>query len=235
MFNEKDFPFLAERGHVVSFVGGGGKTTLMYTMATCCARKGWRVLAATTTHIMQPPGGVWAQTAAERDMLWNCGSYAVAGSAASDEKLTTPPPEQLKQWMRLADTTFIEADGAKCRPCKAPAAHEPVLLPQSDIVIAVAGASALGKPLQEVCFRTELAAALLRVPVNILLTPELLAALLADKNGGRKAVGSRSFYVIINQVDTDERKASAGKAADILREMYHLPCILTHFEEGERA
>ena len=29
---ETQFPFLAEKGHVVSLVGGGGKTTLMYAM-----------------------------------------------------------------------------------------------------------------------------------------------------------------------------------------------------------
>lgn len=57
MIDEKIFPFLAEKGHVISLVGGGGKTTLMYNLAAHCAHKGWRVLAATTTHIMQPPGG----------------------------------------------------------------------------------------------------------------------------------------------------------------------------------
>ena len=30
---ENDFPFLMEKGHIVSLVGGGGKTTLMYAMA----------------------------------------------------------------------------------------------------------------------------------------------------------------------------------------------------------
>ena len=33
MLNEKEFPFLAEKGHIVSLVGGGGKTTLLYAMA----------------------------------------------------------------------------------------------------------------------------------------------------------------------------------------------------------
>ena len=54
MLNEKELPFLAEKGHIVSLVGGGGKTTLLYAMADHCARKGWRVLVTTTTHIRQP-------------------------------------------------------------------------------------------------------------------------------------------------------------------------------------
>ena len=44
MIVEQQFPFLAEKGHLVSLVGGGGKTTLLYAMASHCAQKGWRVL-----------------------------------------------------------------------------------------------------------------------------------------------------------------------------------------------
>ena len=218
-----------------ALVGGGGKTTLMYNLAAHCARKGWRVLAATTTHIMQPPGGVWAQTDAELFRLWKCGSYAVAGTAAHGGKLTAPPQAQLERWMTLADIVLIEADGAKRMPCKAPAAHEPVLLPQCDTVLAVAGLSALRHPLREVCFRAELAAELLCVPQDAQLTPELLANLLASEAGGRKAVGDRSFYVVLNQVDTKEQAALARQVADILKKIYRISCATSHFEKGERA
>ncbi len=47
-------PFLREKGHVVSLVGGGGKTTLLYGMARLCAAEGQRVLVSTTTHIQRP-------------------------------------------------------------------------------------------------------------------------------------------------------------------------------------
>ena len=67
---ENDFPFLTEKGHIVSLVGGGGKTTLMYAMAAHCVRKNWHVLVTTTTHIMRPPGAVWARTDADLFRLW---------------------------------------------------------------------------------------------------------------------------------------------------------------------
>ena len=235
MVNETLFPFLAQKGHVVSLVGGGGKTTLLYAMAAYCACKGWRVLVMTTTHILQPPGGVWAQSDAERDSLWNRGQYVVAGTAAPGGKLTAPEKEQMERWMQLADIVLIEADGAKHMPCKAPAAHEPVLLPQSDIMLAVAGASALGRPIKEVCFRPELAEKLLGVSCAAVLTPELLAKLLANENGGRRSVCGRSFYAVLNQTDNPERLLSAKRTAEILQESYSVPCILTHFDQGERA
>ena len=118
---------------------------------------------------------------------------------------------------------------------KAPAAHEPVLLPQCDTVLAVAGLSALRHPLREVCFRAELAAELLCVPQDAQLTPELLAKLLASEAGGRKAVGDRSFYVVLNQVDTKEQAALARQVADILKKIYRISCATSHFEKGERA
>ena len=39
---EQKFPFLREKGHVVSLIGGGGKTTLLYALSAYCMAKGWR-------------------------------------------------------------------------------------------------------------------------------------------------------------------------------------------------
>lgn len=42
------------RERIVSIVGAGGKTTLMYALAGEYARRGLRVGAGTTTHILRP-------------------------------------------------------------------------------------------------------------------------------------------------------------------------------------
>ena len=44
----KDLPFLGETGHVISLVGGGGKTTLLYALARHYSAQGQRVLVSTT-------------------------------------------------------------------------------------------------------------------------------------------------------------------------------------------
>ena len=232
MLREADLPFLAEQGHVVSLVGGGGKTTLLYAMARHCAAKGWRVLVSTTTHI-QCPERNWARTEAQREALWAAGQFAVAGAPAEGGKLTRPPA--LQKWMAQADAVFLEADGAKRLPCKAPAAHEPVLLPESDWVLAVAGLSAVGRPLGEVCFRLENACALLGVGPETPLTPALLAKLLASDAGGRKNVGARRFAAVLNQADTPERQAAGKTTQEILQTQYGVTAVLTQFTEEERA
>ena len=231
---ETQFPFLAEKGHVVSLVGGGGKTTLLYAFARHCAAKGWRVLVSTTTHIRQP-GENYAADEAALASLWAAGRYAVAGVPAEQGKLTALPPEQLTRWMERADMVLLEADGAKRMPCKVPAAHEPVLLPESDIVLAVAGLSALGRPLREVCFRLEQACALLGAAPETLLTPELLARLLASEQGGRKLVGNRRFSVVLNQADAPARIAAGEQTLALLRKKYEVQGVLTYFDERERA
>ena len=118
------------------------------------------MLAATTTHIRQPDHNM-AHTEAECSALWAAGEYAVLGTPDGCGKLTAPPPDLLHRWIPQADAVFLEADGAKRMPCKAPASREPVLLPECDTVLAVAGLSALGRPLREVCFRLDEACALL--------------------------------------------------------------------------
>ncbi len=271
---EQCFPFLREKGHVVSLVGGGGKTTLLYALSACCAAKGWRVLTSTTTHIRKPlnvpwievgeaqdaeldispehksvnektqcenvawESTAWENARKERDRLWQKGTYVVAGTPASHEKLTILPKQILNEWILDADITFLEADGAKRFPCKFPAAHEPVILPQSDIVVAVAGLSALYRPLKEVCFRAELACEEWNREMPIskedVLTPEILAWLLGSENGARKDTAGRSFLVVLNQADTQKQRKDGRKVLDILEQTYGIHGILTSFSELER-
>ena len=233
MLNEKEFPFLAEKGHTVSLVGGGGKTTLLSAMADHCACKGWRVLVMTTTHIRQP-AACYAPDDAALTALWQAGHYAVIGTPAENGKLTLPPP-QLLRWITRADAVFIEADGAKHYPCKLPAAHEPVLLPQSDIVLAVAGLSALGKPLREVCFRYDtIQPQFFAAAPDAPLTPAMLSQLLASARGGRKAVGDRQFCAVLNQADTPKLRQQGIQIQQLLHQQ-SIQCVLTHFEVEERA
>ena len=228
-------PLLHVGRGVTAIIGGGGKTTLMETLAGELSKKG-KVIITTTTHICRPKQYetlLDADEAAVSAALERSGIVCVASQAESG-KLCAP-------WLsmgtlaQLADFVLVEADGAKRLPCKVPAAHEPVLLPESDIVQAVAGLSALGRPLQECCFRTELACALLGVPPETCLTPDLLARLLACGQGGRKGVGTRAFGVVLNQADTPERTLLGKQSLKILWEQDRVRGVLTHFDEGERA
>lgn len=234
MIIKGEFSFLKDRKHVISLVGAGGKTTLLYALAEEFARNGVRTVVTTTTHIYQPEESVWARNPQEAKALWNQGSYAVVGVPCKDGKLTGLSSRELDIYMQMADTVLIEADGAKGRPCKVPADHEPVIPKACDLVIGVMGMSALGKPLQEVCFRKEEAARLLKMAPTEPMTAERMARILAAKEGTRKNVGHREYYVVLNQCDSIERIQAGEQILRLLREQGMEQGILTCFRKEQR-
>ena len=209
------FDFFTDgRKHNICLVGGGGKTTVMYELATAWADCGRRVLVLTSTHILKPADGSFAADAAAVHNLWQQGRYAVIGTPElATGKLTAPPQEVYENLQPQADVILCEADGSRHLPCKAPAEHEPVLLPDSDIVLAVAGMDALGRPLAQACQRTQLAAELLDCSVEKRINAQMLASLLLSEQGARKNVGARAYYIVLNKCDL----LKAAQQEEILR------------------
>lgn len=101
---------------------------------------------------------------------------------------------------------------------KVPADHEPVIHPATDVVIAVLGMRAVGRPLEEVCFRASRAAAILEVDKDHTVTPEDFAKLFLSSRGGKKNVGAREYICIINQCDSEAQRRAALPALRLLRE-----------------
>ena len=210
------FKYLQEKKHIVSLVGAGGKTTVMYQLAEHFANLGEKVLVSTTTHIFQPACN-FAESVAEVEALWQAGCYAVVGSVeAGTGKLTQLSEDVLENSCRVADLVLIEADGAKRLPCKAPAENEPVLLENCDTVIAVMGLDALRNRISEVCFRLEKVQEVLGVESEHCLTEEDAVKLLLSEQGAFKNVGQRAYFIVLNKCDDEYRLKSALKIRSLL-------------------
>lgn len=197
------FDFFTDgKKHNICLVGGGGKTTVMYELAAAWAACGRMVLVLTSTHILCPADGSFAADVPAVQNLWQQGRYAVIGTLELSTGKLTAPPQDLYEALKLqADVILCEADGSKHHPCKAPAAHEPVLLPDSDIVLAVVGMDALGNSLQQACQRPQPAAAFLGCSLDSVIDEQMLAALLLSEQGSRKNVGTRTYYIVLNKCD----------------------------------
>lgn len=197
------FDFFSDgKKHTICLVGGGGKTTVMYELAAAWAACGRKALALTSTHILQPADGSFAADAVAVHNLWQQRRYAVIGTPElATGKLTLPLQSVYEELKLQADVILCEADGSRHHPCKVPAENEPVLLPDSDIVLAVAGMDALGRPLAQACQRPQLAAELLGCSAEKIIDAQMLASLLLSEQGARKNVGARAYYIVLNKCD----------------------------------
>lgn len=197
------FDFFTDgKKHTICLVGGGGKTTVMYELAAAWAACGCKVLVLTSTHILQPADGSFAADAAAVHNLWQQRRYAVIGTPELDTGKLTAPLQSVYEALKLqADVILCEADGSRHHPCKVPAEYEPVLLPDSDIVLAVVGMDALGCPLAQACQRPQPAAAFLGCSLDSVIDEQMLAALLLSEQGARKNVGARAYYIVLNKCD----------------------------------
>jgi len=228
------FGFFGAAKQTVSIVGGGGKSTLMYFMASTCAREGKKVLVTTTTNIYMPDESIYARTVEEAENLWERGKITVIGTPMPGKgKLKMPDENLLKTLIARADVSFIEADGAKHYPTKVPKEGEPVLIPESDLVIGVFGLSAIGKPLKACCFRLERAMELLGVDENHVLTEEDAAEILSSPCGTMKDVGSRKYCVVLNQCDDGQRRRAGNEIAARLALLGVPQVVMTAFDPDE--
>ena len=201
-------PLLHVGRGVTAIIGGGGKTTLMETLAEELSKKG-KVIITTTTHIRRP---------AQYETLLDADEPAVSaaldrsnivcvGEAAENGKLCAPRLS-MNALTHCADFVLVEADGAKRLPLKAHAPHEPVIPANAQRVVLVVGADGFGKPIRDVCHRSERYAALCGVSENALVTPELEATLILAEGLGDR--------VYINKVETAEDYDRAAALANRL-------------------
>ena len=205
---------------LVAAIGGGGKTTLLRSLAAELRERGARVVLATTTHFMPFDGieTVSSSNKAEVEAILArddivCAAAPAAGRAGAAGKLG-PSPIAVDELRLLADVVLVEADGSKRLPLKLHESHEPVVSANATAVVYVLGASGFGQPLASACHRAELASELLGIdPGEAAATPELAAMLLAAEIE-RGAIAPT--HIIVNQAEGDVAHAQAAAfAADL--------------------
>lgn len=190
---------------VISVVGAGGKTSLIFAWARELADAGKSVVITTTTHMYRP----------ER-MEENGIRIVAADDPERPDKVTAPPPEVLDSLRDSADVVLIEADGSRRVPLKWPADREPVIPDYTDITVCVAGLSALGGKTADVVYN---AAGLPERFRREMVDMNLMHAIISSRDGGQKGVRG-DFRVFMNQVDDDiDRLASAYRLQQIFAVM----------------
>ena len=190
-----------EPAKVIAFVGGGGKTTLLWELARELEAQGKRTVVTTTTHIFPRPGVYIAACDNPRvGEELSAGRIVVAGCPAPEGKLTAVEPEFFSFLRENSDYLLVEADGSRSLPLKVPATHEPVLPPETELVVGVAGYTCFGKKIAEVCHRPQQMADFLGKLPEERVTAADIAAVFQSNQGSRKDVKCR-FQAVLHQVN----------------------------------
>lgn len=181
-FNHDLSPLLGlADSQIITFIGGGGKTSLMNTLGKEFASHGYPTLLTTTTHIMKP------DFLSDESYIENEDLGQLANIFTNLKKNTLPLAalgipekvvnsnikwrspssdfcEKIAEFSKKFSTKnpykflkiLCEGDGSKRLSIKLPKDGEPVFFPKTDTVIGVIGLSCLGKPIKETLFRYEL-------------------------------------------------------------------------------
>jgi probable selenium-dependent hydroxylase accessory protein YqeC len=205
---------LQER-EMISLVGAGGKTTLMFCLAKELVLQGKKVITTTTTKILEPSSEETSRLVVNSDEkevqhlvaihLGRDRHLTVARERLGSGKLRGVAPEVAANlWDSTgADTVIVEADGAAGRPVKAPREHEPVIPSNTTLVIALLGLDGIDQQLNdENAFQPELISRITGVRVGEKMTGPLLAILMTHREGILKGAPAGSRVVsFINKID----------------------------------
>jgi probable selenium-dependent hydroxylase accessory protein YqeC len=220
---------------VISLVGAGGKTTLMFRLAKELLLSGKKVVTTTTTKILEPASGETGSLFIDpdedkiKDFVWrHLDQYhhiTVAWERLERGKLKGISPDLVNElWSsHEIDTIIIEADGAAGRPIKAPRDKEPVIPSSTTLVVAMLGVDGMGRELnEENVFQPERVSKMAGIPIGERLTDEAMAILMTHPEGLLKGTPSLSRVVsFLNKVDIPNGVVKARGVAQKIIEKKH--------------
>lgn len=213
----------------VAFVGAGGKSGAMRRLVLELT-PGIPLILTTTTKLgleqidLAPAHMIIKQAADLEDLgtrLDEKGAVLATGPLGTGEpKWLGLAEEHLAQLRGIAErrgaVLAIEADGARRRSLKAPAAHEPAIPDFVDLVVPVAGVDAVGATLsEEVAHRPELLARILGLAgLDADISAQNVADALCSRDGGLKniPVGAEA-RLLINKVESAEQLETGAAIA----------------------
>jgi len=218
---------------VVSLVGAGGKTTLMFALAHELATRGAFVVTSTTTKIFPPASSVGTSVFLSEDeaelvdftvkSATGKRPITIASELLPDSgKLQGISPSLVSKLIELGpvDCVIVEADGASKRPLKAPnPKYEPVIPPCTTLVIPIVGIDAFGCKLSEKSvFRSEIVSKLTGLPLGEIVTADTIARLILHPSGITRGSPAHARIIpFVNKVDLAlDLSAARNLASQIL-------------------
>jgi probable selenium-dependent hydroxylase accessory protein YqeC len=220
---------IGAREHI-ALVGAGGKTTLMFALASELQRKGRHLITSTTTKVwyeeaLQAPGVLFAEANASwvkelKAGLATGGHVFLGKSLIKSGKVDGIVPSLADRLFQQTEVEYllVEADGSAGRPVKAPAPHEPVIPKSVTEVVAVLGLEAIGRKLEpDIVFRHNLVANITGLHLGEELSVQALSKLFLHPDGLFKgSPASAKRVAFLNKLDVLPEGQKAMMLADLI-------------------
>ncbi|SIN74560.1 selenium cofactor biosynthesis protein YqeC [Halodesulfovibrio marinisediminis] len=210
---------------LITLTGAGGKTSIIYWLASVIKEKSKRVIITTTTKMFMPDSGAVilqhdsSDFFAELNSALKLHTTVTVASRYDHElkKLIGLSQETIStiHQSNITDCILVEGDGAARKPLKAPNDNEPVIPHETEVCIGVMGLDAVYSPLTNVTVhRHELFSKLTGLQKGESITPSDLITLATSQHGlFQYCPPSCQRYVLLNKIDLPE-------AADTVAEIY---------------
>lgn len=190
---------------LISVVGGGGKTTTIFKLANTLKKSG-SVLVTTTTAMFHPRNAVdelFYKSLPDRE--YQPGSIVGLYKDYNEikNKVSGVSEDTITQILSRTYFDYIlnEADGARRRPLKSYAEHEPVIPRSSHIVFVLLGADGFGKELSdEYVHRANIFSEVSKTKIGDKITADSIINLLTSNTGFLKGIPNHAdAYILINK------------------------------------
>ncbi len=200
----------------VAITGAGGKTTMLKKLSSAIRDKGFSVLITTTTKIQAPlfydydAEHVFTSESAVLSHNVRKGEKVFYAEAFYDIKKTVSPALDVLSVLRKRyDYLLYEADGSRGLPVKIHTERDPVMLDDTNMVIAIMGLSAVGEKAYSAVFGSD---------SDETVDKAFIESYIASGEGLLKGMNSdMKNVIIINQADDNLDKIEE------LRDI-HFPC-----------
>ncbi|MCP3876027.1 MAG: putative selenium-dependent hydroxylase accessory protein YqeC [Desulfobacteraceae bacterium] len=217
---------------IISLIGAGGKTSLMYCLAKELERMNKRVLTTTTTKIFKPGRDESPDTIitdnfdelikASKLKLRQYNHFSAA--SAYDTSLgkligySFDIIDRLQQ-ADIFDGIIVESDGAKQKPIKTTDDHEPVIPKRTNHLISVTGLDAVGTILDDKhVHRAKLFSKRTGLNLGDTVNEKAIATSIAfEIKKAKKLCHPLMNTVLLNKADTPERIISGEKIVNYLQ------------------
>jgi probable selenium-dependent hydroxylase accessory protein YqeC len=205
------------KARIITLIGGGGKTSLLYYLATQFQQSGLQVIVTTTTKLFRPNqighrlvlANTWEKCCqAVREARESCDIITLATDTCQQDKrkVTGLDPQWLDALAQeYPDTIFlVEGDGAAGKSLKGHFDYEPVIPKLTQIVIPVIGLDVLGQKLdQQYVHRPDRICQLTGAVGQAVITKEIIISLLFHGSGYlHNCPDSATIIPFLNKVDS---------------------------------